>query len=295
MIRKYCFLGWIWALVMLPVLTVHAAAPTVRLNDGRQMPVLGLGTWTLGDAAAENMVYHAIKCGYRLIDTAQYYGNESGVGRGARRAIRDGLVHREDLFITTKIAPWGSGGYDEAIRASNDRLGLGYIDLMLIHQRGQGEKELYAAMERAIDAGILRSLGISNYYTPQEYDHITANARIMPAIIQNENHLYYQNTALQKYVARHGTIVESYYPLGGRGHTRIQFSDATVQQLASRYGKTPAQILLRWHVQAGYVAIPGSNNAEHIAENMEIFDFAFTQEEMNALAALDTGKRYESW
>ena len=216
---------------------------TVQLNNSRLMPILGLGTWTLDDDETENAVYHALADGYRLIDTAAYYGNQTGVGKGVRKAIAEGIVTREEVFVTTKIAPWNTDGYAEEINACNEELGLNYIDLMLIHQRGVGEKALYAAIEDAIDAGIVRSLGISNYYTPDEFDFITEDARYLPTVIQNENHPFYQNTALQDYVSRWGTVVESYYPFGGRGHTQDLFQHDTITAIAQAHGKTSAQVL----------------------------------------------------
>ena len=271
-------------------------APTVTLNSGYAMPVLGLGTWTQDDATAENSVYQALQDGYRLIDTARYYGNEAGIGAAVRRAIDEGVVTREEVFITSKIVPSGSGtDYKAAIAGCNERLGLGYIDLMLIHQQGAGEEALYRAIEDAIDGGSVRSLGISNYYTAEDFDRITTGARVIPAVIQNENHPFYQNTELQGYVTRFGTLIESYYPFGGRGHTEELFNAEPIDAIAQAHGKTSAQILIRWHLQAGYIAIPGSSNPDHIAENFDVFGFALSQEEMERIAAMDTGERYESW
>ncbi len=268
---------------------------TVVLNSGYKMPIIGLGTFTLDNETAENSVYHALKSGYRLIDTAKYYKNEEGVGNGVRRAIAEGIVTRADVFITTKILPSGFGDYDAAINACNEQLGLDYIDLMLIHQQGSDEKKLYRAIGKAISDGKVRSLGISNYYTREAFDRITADAEILPAVVQNENHPYYQNTELQEYVSQYGTIVESYYPLGGRGHTQDLFHDETIAELAQSHDKTSPQILLRWHIQAGYIAIPGSSNPEHIAENYDIFDFELSEEEMQKIADMNTAERYESW
>lgn len=265
----------------------------VRLNSGYTMPILGLGTWTLDDAAAERSVYEALKDGYRLIDTARYYGNETGVGRGIRRAINDGIVSREEVFVTSKILP-GSDP-DSAIDACNAALGLGYIDLMLIHQPGANDRETYRALERGVKDGKLRSIGISNYYTPEEFDRITRGVEIMPAVVQNENHPYFQNTALQEYVGQYGTVVESWYPFGGRGHTQELFSDGTIRSIADAHGKTPAQVILRWHIQAGYITIPGSGNPNHIAENYDIFDFELSESEMRIIAEANRNRRYETW
>lgn len=268
---------------------------TVMLNSGYEMPIIGLGTWTLDDETAENSVYHALKDGYRLIDTARYYGNAQGVGDGVRRAIAEGIVEREDVFITTKIVPYGFNDYDAAIDECIEALGLDYIDLLLIHQQGADEKELYAAIERAVENGKVRSLGISNYYTQEDFERITENATIMPAVIQNENHIFYQNTEFQDYVKQFGTIIESYYPFGGRGHTSDSMNNETILAIAEAHGKTGAQVILRWQLQAGYIAIPGSSNPDHIAENYDIFDFELSSEEMQQIAALDTGERYETW
>ena len=268
---------------------------TVMLNSGYEMPIIGLGTWTLDDETAENSVYHALKDGYKLIDTARYYGNAQGVGDGVRRAIAEGIVEREDVFITTKIVPYGFNDYDAAIDECIEALGLDYIDLLLIHQQGSDEKELYAAIERAVENGKVRSLGISNYYTQEDFERITENATIMPAVIQNENHIFYQNTEFQNYVKQFGTIIESYYPFGGRGHTSDSMNNETILAIAEAHGKTGAQVILRWQLQAGYIAIPSSSNPDHIAENYDIFDFELSSEEMQQIATLDTGERYETW
>ena len=269
--------------------------PDVALNSGYPMPVIGLGTWTLSDEEAEASVYAALKTGMRLIDSARYYGNEAGVGRGIRRAMDDGIVTREEVFVTSKIMP---GDYDRAARGIDDSLrdlGLDYVDLMLIHQPGWNDEAVYRAMEQAVRDGKVRSIGISNYYTPEAVDKILSFAEIMPAVIQNENHLYYQNKALQEYVQQYGIVVESWYPFGGRGHTQEHFTNETVVRIANAHGKTPAQIILRWQVQDGYITIPGSSNAAHITENNDIFDFALTDEEMAEIRHLDRQKRYENW
>ena len=271
------------------------AKKTVKLNSGYDMPLLGLGTWTLDDATAENSVYCALKDGYRLIDTAQYYGNEKGVGNGLKKAISEGIVKREDVFITTKVMP---SNYDRAYKSideSLEKLGVEYIDLMLIHQSGKGDEEVYKALCKGVKDGKLRSIGISNYYTPQEFDRVVSGGDIMPAVVQNENHPFYQNTQLRKYAQQYGTVVESWYPFGGRGHTQDLFGNETIKSIADAHGKTPAQVILRWHLQAGYVTIPGSKDPDHILENFSIFDFELSAEEMKKMAELNTGKRYENW
>lgn len=278
-----------------PLKPAEGKIMTVQLNSGYAMPVLGLGTWTQNNTNAAESVYVALKNGYRLIDTARYYGNEKGVGEGLKRAIADGIVKREDVFITSKIMP---GNYDNAaaaIDASLKDLQLDYLDLMLIHQPGSNDKAVYQAMEQGVKEGKLRSIGISNYYTKQQVDEVLSYAKITPAVIQNENHIYYQNTALQNYVKQYGIVIECWYPFGGRGNTKDSFENKTIVEIATAHGKTPAQVILRWQVQAGYVTVPGSANPEHIVENIAVFDFALSAEEMERIAELNRQRRYENW
>lgn len=259
---------------------------TVLLNSGYEMSILGLGTWTQDDETAEESVYTALQDGYRLIDTAQYYGNELGVGNGLKRAIEDGIVTREDVFITTKIMP---SNYERAYQSIDDslkRLGVDYIDLMLIHQSGSNDTEVYKALCQGVKDGKLRSIGISNYYTAEEFERVTAEGDIKPAVVQNENHPFYQNTEFREYVSQYGTVVESWYPFGGRGHTQDLFGNETIKDIAGSHGKTPAQVILRWHLQAGYVTIPGSQNPDHILENISIFDFELSPEEMQRMRSM---------
>ena len=268
---------------------------TVLLNSGYEMPVIGLGTWTLSDDEAEKSVYHALKSGMRLIDTARYYGNEVGVGRGLQKAIDEGIVKREEVFITTKIY---GGNYERAGGIIDDALkdlNVDYIDLLLIHQPGADDEGVYRAMEEAVGDGKLRSIGISNYYTKEQVDEVLSFATITPAVIQNENHLYYQNTELQDYVRQYNIVIESWYPFGGRGHTSEHFGNEVIEELADKYGKSSAQIILRWQIQAGFIAIPGSADPDHIAENYDIFDFELTENEMQRIRGLDRHERYENW
>ncbi len=267
----------------------------VTLNDGNQMPIVGLGTWTQNSETAENSVYEALKDGYRLIDTARYYGNAAGVQAGVKRAIDEGIVTREEVFIATKIIPSGIDDYRAAIDELNESLGLDYIDLLFIHYRAADEVELYRAIEDAIDDGVVHSLGISNYYTPDEFEQITEDARIMPAVIQNESHPFFQNSAFQQYVGEQGVIIMSYYPFGGRGHTQDLFGHETITAIAEDLGKTPAQVLVRWQLQIGRVPIPGSKNPDHIAENIDVFDFELTNDQMRQIQQMNTNTRYETW
>lgn len=268
---------------------------TVTLNSGYEMPIIGLGTWTQNDEETANSVYYALEDGYRLIDTAQYYGNEYGVGEGLRRAIDDGIVTREEVFITTKIMPSSYNNAYNSIDESLERLGVDYIDLLLIHQPGSNDEEVYRAMEQGIYDGKVRSIGISNYYTKEEIDEVLSYATIVPAVIQNENHIYYQNTDLQEYVSKYGIIIESWYPFGGRGHTSENFNNEVIRDIATKYNKTSAQIILRWQLQAGYIVIPGSSNPDHILENYSIFDFSLNEKDMKNIADINKNQRYENW
>ena len=265
----------------------------VILNNGIKMPIIGLGTWTFTNEEAEEAVYIAIKNGYRLIDTAQYYGDEIGVGKGVRKAIDEGIVKREDIFVTSKI--YASTDHNKAIEKSLSNLDLDYIDLLLIHQPGFDDKGLYQTMEKYYKEGKLKAIGISNYYTREAIDEVLNYAEIVPAVIQNENHIYYQNNELQEYVKQYGIIIESWYPFGGRGHTSENFNNEVIKELAEKYNKTSAQIILRWQLQAGYIAIPGSKNPDHIKENISIFDFELSDEDMKQIYNINENRRYENW
>ena len=266
-----------------------------NLNNGIKMPIIGLGTWTLSNSVAENSVYIAIKTGYRLIDTAEYYGNEEGVGKGVKKSIQEGLIRREDIFITSKIMPGAYSNPDLAIEDSLKKLDVDYIDLMLIHQPGSNDEKVYKSMEKYYNLGKLKAIGISNYYTQSQVDKVLSYATITPAIIQNENHLYYQNNELQKYVNKLNIIIESWYPFGGRGHTSEHFNNEIIKKLANKYDKTSPQIIVRWHLQAGYIVIPGSSNEDHIKENFNVFDFELSEDDMKEIYDLNKNKRYESW
>ena len=272
----------------------QSSVQSVMLNSGHRMPLIGLGTWTLRGKTCEAAVYTALKAGYRLIDTARYYGNEVEVGRAVRRAINEGVCRREDIFITTKLLP-SSTTPERDIASSLANLQVDYIDLVLLHQHGRNDDSVYLAMAQAAKEGKVRSIGISNFYSARDVNHFIEDFDTPPAVIQNENHLYYQNEALREFAAARGIVVQSYYPLGGRGHTQEHFTNPAVTALAAKYGKSAAQVILRWHVQAGYSAVPGSSNPAHIAENINVFDFELTASEMQSLRALDAGKRYEKW
>lgn len=267
---------------------------TVRLNSGYEMPVAGLGTWTLTGETCENSVYSALKNGVRLIDTAKYYGNEAEVGNAIQRAVAEKICKREEVFVTTKIVPWSSNPTAD-IKDSLEKLKVDYIDLCLLHQHGSVDDKVYRAMEKACKEGKIRSIGISNFYTPREVEHFVRDFEIKPAVIQNENHIFYQGTALRDWCEKYGIRLESYYPFGGRGNTKQSLENPVIQKIAAAHKKTSAQVIVRWHIQSGFIAIPGSSNPKHIAENYNIWDFYLTDDEMAQIAKLNTGKRYENW
>ena len=188
---------------------------TVTLNNGVEMPIFGIGTFALSSEQAENSVYWALRDGYHLIDTARIYGNEDGVGRGIRRAIEEGYVTREEIFVTTKMWTSDFGNGDAAIDASLERLGLDYIDLMILHHsQPSNDVDAYQAMERAVADGKLRCIGLSNYYEPEDFDRLVNATTTVPALLQNETHPYHQSTEMKAHIAQYGTVMESWFPLG---------------------------------------------------------------------------------
>ena len=271
-------------------------AGTVTLNNGVSMPILGIGTFALSDSEAEESVYWALRDGYRLIDTARIYGDEAGVGRAISRAIDEGFVTREEIFVTTKMWTSDYDNGDAAINASLERLGLDYIDLMILHHsQPENDVAAYKAMEQAVKDGRLKAIGLSNYYDPDDFDRMVNATSILPAVLQNETHPYHQSADMKEHIARYGTVLESWFPLGGRGNTQTLFHDPVISTIAAAHGKTSAQVILRWHLQDGHIAIPGSHNETHIQENFDIFDFELTSEEMEQIAALNKNERLGDW
>lgn len=263
---------------------------TVLLNNGVEMPILGLGTFNLNSTQAENSTYWALKAGHRLIDTASAYNNEAAVGKGLKRAIDEGIVKREDVFITTKLWPMGGysmSGVDNALK----NLNVDYIDLLLLHQPWGDYMGGYRAMEEAVQQGKVRSIGISNFSAAQ-IEEVLGAATITPAVQQVETHLYHQQGSMIEYLNRYGTVLEAWFPLGGRGNAHTFLDLPEVQDIAQAHGKLPVQVVIRWHLQSGHVCIPGSINEEHIKENASVFDFALTAEDMSRLNALNKNAPY---
>lgn len=261
---------------------------TVKLNNGYEMPIYGLGTYSLHDDECKQSVKTALSNGVRLIDTAHAYGNEKEVGE----AIRESGISREEIFVITKIYPAQYDNPEAAIDEALEKLNIGYIDMLLLHHPGDGDVETYKAMERAVEEGKVHSLGLSNWYVDEINDFLP-RVEIKPALVQNEIHPYYQENDVIPYMQMSGIVVQGWYPLGGRGHTAELLNDETISEIAVKHGKTSAQIILRWNLQKGVIVIPGSSNPEHIKENTELFDFELTEEEMNLINSLDKNEKHD--
>ena len=256
----------------------------IRLNNGVEMPDFGIGTFLLSPDEAERSVYEALQCGYRMVDTANAYMNEKAVGR----AIRRSGVKREEIFVSTKLWPTVYED-DNAVDETLKRLGLDYVDLLFIHQPAGNYMAGYRQMEKAYKEGKIKAIGISNFHDEKLRD-ILENAQIKPQVIQTEAHPYFLQTALREELKDYDIRIMAWYPLGHGDKALI--NEPVFAKLAEKYGKTPAQIILRWHTQMGFIVIPGSKNPDHVRENFDIFDFKLTDDEMKEIAAIDKGVRY---
>lgn len=261
---------------------------TVKLNSGYDMPINGIGTYSLHGDACVSAITSALKNGVRLIDTAHAYGNEAEVGK----AIRNSNVPREEIFVITKLYPDQFANPEAAIDEAMEKLNIGYIDLLLLHHPGTGDVKAYKAMEQAVADGKVRSIGLSNWYV-KELEEFLPQTTIKPALVQNEIHPYYQENDVIPYIQRQGIVVQGWYPLGGRGHTAELLGDKVILKIAKAHKKSSAQVILRWNLQKGVVVIPGSSNPEHIKENTELFDFELTEDEMNQINALNRDEKHD--
>lgn len=266
--------------------------PIIKLNSGYEMPVLGIGTYSLTKDVCIESIYTAIKEGYRLIDTAYMYGNEKEVGEAIRKAISDGLIKREDVFVITKIYPNQFDEPEKAILEALKKLDIDYIDVMLLHHPGTNDIKAYKAMEKYVKEGKIKSLGLSNYYI-KELNEFIPKVNIMPALVQNELHPYYQDTKVVEFIQSKGIAVQAWYPLGGRGHQNELLNDETLVKIAENHNKSVAQVILRWNIDRGVIVIPGSSNPDHIVENISIFDFELTSEEMDIISKLNRDEKHD--
>ncbi len=261
---------------------------TVTLNSGYIMPINGLGTYSLTGDTCFDSVTAALQNGVRLINTAYMYSNEEEVGR----AVRDSGIPRGEIFVITKLYPNQFSEPEKAIEQALDKLDIGYIDMMLLHHPGTDDVKAYKAMEKYVESGKVRSLGLSNWYV-KELEDFLPQVTIKPALVQNEIHPYYPENDVIPYIQSLGITVQGWYPLGGRGHTKETLGDMTISEIAAVHGKSSAQVILRWNLQKGVVVIPGSSNPEHIKENTELYDFKLSDEEMELINALDRGEKHD--
>jgi len=257
---------------------------SITLNNGSTCPVIGIGTFMLSPVDAENSVREALKMGYSLVDTANAYVNERACGRG----IKASGVKREDVFLSTKLWP---SEYENpnAVVETLERLGVDYVDLLYIHQPAGNWLAGYRQLEKAYRDGKAKAIGISNF-EGKYIEALETKWEIVPQFIQVEAHPYFTQVELRKTLDKYGIKLMSWYPLGHGDKSLLQAP--VFATLGQKYGKTPAQIILRWHTQMGFVVIPGSRNVDHIRDNLNILDFTLTDDEMAEIAKLDKGERY---
>ena len=257
---------------------------SITLNNGNTCPVIGIGTFMLSPADAENSVREALKMGYSLVDTANAYVNERACGRG----IKASGVKREDVFLSTKLWP---SEYENpnAVNETLERLGVEYVDLLYIHQPAGNWLAGYRQLEKAYRDGKAKAIGISNF-EGKYIEALETKWEIVPQFIQVEAHPYFTQVELRKTLDKYGIKLMSWYPLGHGDKSLLQ--EPVFATLGQKYGKTPAQIILRWHTQMGFAVIPGSKNVAHIRDNLDILDFTLTGDEMAEIAKLDRGERY---
>ena len=259
-----------------------------KLNNGVIMPSVGIGTFLLEPKDAENSVREALKMGYRLIDTANAYVNERAVGRG----MRSSGVKREDIFLSTKL--WASE-YENpnAVDETLERLGTDYIDLLFIHQATKNWRKGYDQLVKAYKSGKIRAIGISNF--EKHINEVLEEYDVKPQVIQVECHPFFPQDELRKVTEKEDIRIMSWYPLGGKGMTGELLNNPIITIIAKKHHKSTAQVVLKWHVQMGFIVIPGSKNVDHIKDNIDIYDFELDDIDMNEMAKLNIGKRrYEA-
>ena len=256
----------------------------VTLNNGIKMPMAGIGTFLLTPDEAEASVLSALACGYRLIDTANAYVNEKAVGR----AMKKSGVSREEIFLETKLWP---AFYEQpdAVEKTLERLDTDYIDLLLIHQPAGNYIAGYKLMEKAYKEGKVKAIGLSNF-SQSQIREILDICEVKPVVLQTEVHPYYQEKKLKDYLKKEGIVIQAWYPLGHGDKALLE--EPLFQELGKKYGKSSAQIILRWHIQAGNIVIPGSKSPAHIQDNFDLFDFSLTAWEMAQISIMDKNVRY---
>ena len=280
------------SLLILCAMKTNAQQPYLTLNNGVQMPQIGLGLYMIPEGdVAYNSVMTALENGYRHFDCAHAYQNERSLGR----AIKDSGVERDSLWITSKLWPneYGEGKTLKAIERMLGRLGLDYIDLVYFHQPMGDFVGGWKEMEQALAMGKVRAIGISNFDTSDSlFDQLLASAKVKPQIMQIECHPYAQRKHWQERCAAEGIQIECWFPLGGRDSKGEILRDPVINEIAQAHGKSAAQVIIRWHIQEGFSVIPGSSNPAHIKENIDVLDFALSNVEMQRIRALDKEARY---
>ena len=288
------FMKWLRMLKILdePEKPEKESPVSIILNNGLKMPQFGIGTFRSNVEQAHDAVLAALKAGYRHIDTAHAYQNERGVGA----AIRESGIPREEIWITSKLWPtdYNSGNVEESINKMLERLGTDYIDLLYLHQAVGNYMAGWRGLEKAVEQGKVRAIGLSNFDIKEElFDDVLAKAKIKPAVVQIELHPYAQRKSFREKCAKNNIAIEGWYPLGGtHGGNNVLFNDPVIKEIAGRYKKSPAEIILRWHVQEGFLTIPGSRNEKHIRENISVYEFTLSDSDMKKLRALDQEKRF---
>ena len=266
---------------------------TVMLNSGYELPINGLGTYSLHGEECINAVKSALSRGVRLIDTASAYGNEEEIGQAIREAIDEGIIQREDIFVITKIYPGSEmENPEQSIQACLDRLNIGYVDMMLLHHPDGNVGSVFRAVEQFVADGTIRSMGLSKGEV-EELTEFLPQVDTVPALVQNEIHPYYQENDVIPFIRDLGIVVQGWYPLGGRGHTAELLGDPVISEIAKTHDVSSAQVILRWNLQKGVVVIPGSSNPDHIKENTELYHFSLTEEEMEQINNLDRGEKHD--
>lgn len=272
--------------------TTTAGVPVVKLNNGVEMPRFGLGTFLQGsNEICKQSCLTALRAGYRHIDTAHAYYDEEGVGE----AVKESGIPRNEIWITSKLWPteYGEGKTLKAIDEMLARLQTDYIDLLYVHQPVGDFIGAWEDMEKAVKQGKVRALGISNFDANDEvFNEIMEKSTIKPAVLQIECHPYAQRLEMRKKAAKYGIQMECWFPLGGAMSNGALFKDPVIKKIAESHGKTPAQVILRWHIQEGFSVIPGATNPDYIKENIQIFDFSLTDEEMQQMRSLNKEKRF---
>lgn len=266
---------------------MNHVSDNLTLHNGVKIPSLGFGVWQISPLHTAKCVRTAIKAGYRNIDTAEGYMNERSVGA----AVRESGIPREEIWVTSKLWPseYGEGKTMEGIDKMLERLDIGYIDLLLLHQQVGDYMGVWKDLEKAVEQRKVKTIGLSNFES-ERLEEVCEAATVKPAVLQVECHPYFQQNELKKRLAPYGTVIEAWYPIGHGDADLI--NEPVFTELAEKYGKTNVQIILRWHIQEGTIIFPKSTNPQHIKDNFDIFDFELTGEEMEQIRAVDKGVRF---